>query len=108
VPPGARNLTGITPGSLMISQPYQREIEHSVCEMTRDVVARLARLDFPEAEYLLVELGGLLEIFDLQRQMHDAVHGFSNMVQKSKTIFSHRGHRVHRERQKDDTGDCGI
>ena len=42
--------------------------------MTRQMVARLAGFHFAETEDVLVELGGFLEIFDLQREVHDSIH----------------------------------
>src|SRR6185436_13606128 len=55
----------------------QREVDRAVAQVARQVIARLARLDFAEAEYLLVELGGFFEILHFQCQMHDAVHAAS-------------------------------
>src|SRR5262249_22612763 len=53
----------------------EREIDSpAVGEMPRQVVACLARLGFLEAEHLLIELRGLLQVLDLERQMDDAVH----------------------------------
>src|SRR5437660_11767928 len=43
--------------------------------MARGMVAHLLRLGFPESEDLLVELGGALEVVDLERDVHDAIHG---------------------------------
>jgi hypothetical protein len=42
--------------------------------VSRQVVARFAGLDFPKSEYVLVERRGLVEIFDFQSQMDNAVH----------------------------------
>src|SRR5688572_14505942 len=55
----------------------QRNIERAVAQMTRSVVAHLGGVHFLEAEHLAVELGGALQVLDLQRQMHDSIHGFS-------------------------------
>src|SRR5262245_65329580 len=55
----------------------ERHVEHAVGEVTRGVIAHLFGVHFLEAEYLLVELGGALEVLDLQREMHDAIHRFS-------------------------------
>src|SRR5260370_1278452 len=55
----------------------QRDVDHAVGEMARGMVAHLLGVDLGEAEHLAVELGGALEVVDLQRQMDDSVHGFS-------------------------------
>ena len=55
----------------------QRKVDRAVAQVARQVIARLARLDFAKAEYLLVELGGFFEILYFQCQMHDAVHAAS-------------------------------
>ena len=52
----------------------ERDVEHAVGEVARGVVAHFLRVHFLEAEHLLVELGGALEVVDLQREMHDATH----------------------------------
>src|SRR5262249_34688157 len=52
----------------------QREVDPAVGEMARSVVTHPFGVDFDESEHLLVELGGLLQVLDLQREMHDTVH----------------------------------
>src|SRR5207249_3471724 len=54
---------------------HDREVDRAVGEMARGMVAHLLRLGFLESEDLLVELGGALEVVDLERDVHDAVHG---------------------------------
>ena len=50
------------------------EVHRAVGQVPRQVVARLLRLDFTEPENLLIKIGGFLQIFDFQSQVHDAVH----------------------------------
>ena len=68
--PAAFDSADWVPSSYLISVKSMR----AVGQVARQVIARLARFDFTETEDLLIELGGLLEIFDFQREMDDAVH----------------------------------
>src|ERR1044071_6321521 len=43
---------------------YECEVERTIGEMARQVIARLARLDFTKSEHRLIELGGFLQILD--------------------------------------------
>src|SRR5437667_11590659 len=54
---------------------HDREVDRAVGMMERGVVAHFFRLGFLESEDLLVELGGALQVVDLERDVHDAVHG---------------------------------
>src|SRR5688572_4205676 len=55
----------------------ERDVEHAVAQVARCVVAHLGGVHFLEAKNLAVELGGALQVLDLEREMHDAVHCFS-------------------------------
>src|SRR5688572_27547 len=55
----------------------QREVDRAVREMARGVVAHLLGVGLDEAEYRAVEVRGALEVVDLQREVHDAIHGLS-------------------------------
>src|SRR5512134_923777 len=61
-------------GSRALVVLHQREVELAVGHVARDVVARLARFYFLETENLLVERGCLLEVFDLERKVNNAIH----------------------------------
>src|SRR5712691_11817511 len=56
---------------------HDRKIDDSVGKMARSMIADPFRLGFLESENLLVELGGALQVVDLQRDVHDAIHGLS-------------------------------
>src|SRR5688572_20042557 len=55
----------------------QRDVERAVAQMARGMVAHLRGVHLLEAEHLAIELGGALQVVDLQREMHDSIHGFS-------------------------------
>jgi hypothetical protein len=55
---------------------HQREVDHAVGHVAREVVAGLAGLGIAEAEDLLVEVAGALHVVDLERDVDDAVHAF--------------------------------
>src|SRR5688572_14653339 len=55
----------------------ERDVERAVAQVARGVVAHLRGVHLLEAEHLPVELGGALEVLDLEREVHDAVHGVS-------------------------------
>ena len=55
----------------------QRHVEHAVAQVARGVVADLLGVHLLEAEHLLVELGGALQVLDLEREVDDAAHRFS-------------------------------
>lgn len=96
MPPGERNLTGTTPGSLTISQPSalhremmdaralaggarfgrlgarvvldECQVDHAVAQMPRRVVAHPVGAHLGKAEHFALELRGALEVIDLQPQ----------------------------------------
>src|SRR5215470_14266816 len=55
--------------------PDEREVDRAVGQVARGVIADLFGLHLGEAEHLAVELGGALEVVDLEREVHDAIHG---------------------------------
>src|SRR5262245_16281125 len=56
---------------------YDRQVDHTVGEVPRSMVAHLSALGDLEAEDLLVELGGALQVVDLERDVDDAIHEIS-------------------------------
>ena len=55
----------------------QREVNRTVGQMAREMIARLARFHFAKAEHLLIKFGGFFEVFNFKGEMHDTVHGCS-------------------------------
>src|SRR4029450_7319748 len=58
---------------------HQREIDGAFGHVPRGVAARMAGLELVDAEDVLVELGGLFQVLDLERDVDDASHWISSL-----------------------------
>src|SRR5262245_26537687 len=65
---------------------HDRQVDRTVREMTRGMVAHLARLGHLEPEDFLVELRGALQVVDLERDMHDSIHGISRYLRPAAAL----------------------
>ena len=54
---------------------HDREVDIAVGHMARGVAARVPGLGLIDTEHVFVELGRLLEVVDLDRDVNDAGHG---------------------------------
>src|SRR6185312_6615660 len=80
---------------------HEGEVDIAVGHVARDVAAGIALAGALEAEDLLVEFGGLLEIVDLDGDMHDARHGLLLMSTVPIPTAARRRH------PRDDAGTAG-
>jgi hypothetical protein len=58
---------------------HQGEIDVSVCQVSRDMPARIACAGLTKAEHFFIKLGCLLQIVDFDRDVNDARHTFSSL-----------------------------
>ena len=68
---------------------HQGEVDIAVGHVPRDVAAGMAGLGLVDAEHVLVELGRLFQIFDLEGDVHDAGHGallFTRLPDSSRRV----------------------
>src|SRR5258705_383460 len=54
---------------------HQRDVEIAVAQVARHMIAVLGGVGLLEAEYGFVELGGLVEVVDLECDVNDSGHG---------------------------------
>jgi hypothetical protein len=59
---------------LFIVIDHERDIQVAVRHVAGDMTARVAGAGLTKAEYVLIEFGGALEIFDLDSNVNDASH----------------------------------
>src|SRR4051794_18344884 len=59
---------------------HQREIDGAFSHMARGVAARMAGLELVDTEDVLVELGGLFQVLDLERDVDDAGLGNTSLT----------------------------
>src|SRR5262245_57502512 len=64
---------------------HEREIDGAFRHVARGVAARVAGLELVDAEHVLVELGGPLQVLDLERDVDDASHCCFLLARQSAT-----------------------
>src|SRR5262245_23289139 len=65
---------------------HQGEIDVSVCQVSRDMPARVSCAGLAKAEHLFIKLGCLLQIVDFDGDVNDTGHSFSSL-QKSNCVL---------------------
>src|SRR5439155_13808181 len=63
-------------GHVLAVVDHEREVDVAVSHMPRRMTSRVAGLGLVDAENVLVEFRRLFQIFDLERNMNDAGHGY--------------------------------
>src|SRR5262249_33068480 len=58
---------------------HQGEIDVSVCQVSRDMPARISCADLAKVEHLFIKLASLLQIVDFDGDVNDARHAFPSL-----------------------------
>src|SRR5262249_9829483 len=58
---------------------HQGEIDASICQVSRDMPARVSSAGLAKAKHLLIKLGCLLQIVDFDGDVNDTGHVFSSL-----------------------------